>query len=120
MKEVLLVLEEKCWRPKKINGYNPDWETPNAIYEVKTRNWTTTGTVGEKILGTPYKYSDIPILYKKPLYIVVIAYQEYEAINKFKLFDDKSERKNKIINLWKEFDIHYIKFSDLLKKIKIL
>ena len=120
LEEVLLVLEEKCWRPKKINGYKPDWETPNAIYEVKTRNWTTTGTAGEKFLGTPYKYSDIPILYKKPLYIVVIAYQEYEAINKFKLFDDKSERKNKIINLWKDFDIHYIKFSDLLRKIKIL
>ena len=120
LKEVLLVLKGKVWRPKTINNYKPDWETEDGIYEAKTRNWTTSGTAGEKILGTPYKYSDIPIYYGKPLYIVTIAYQEYEAIKKFELFDTYSKRKIKMIKEWKDMDIQFIKFSDLLKKAKII
>ena len=120
LKEVLLVLKGKVWRPKTINNYKPDWETEDGIYEAKTRNWTTSGTAGEKILGTPYKYSDIPIYYGKPLYIVTIAYQEYEAIKKFELFDTYSNRKIKMIKEWKDMDIQFIKFSDLLKKAKII
>ena len=103
-----------------MNGYKPDWETEDGIYEVKTRNWTTTGTAGEKILGTPFKYADIPVLYKKPLYIVTIAYQEYEAFSKFELFDSKSQRRIQMIKQWKEMDIEFIKCSDLLKKIKLI
>ena len=57
-------------RPKQMSCYRPDWETDDAIWEVKTRNWTTTGIAGEKVFGVPYKYSDIPELYKKPLKIV--------------------------------------------------
>ena len=102
-----------------INGCKPDWETEDGIYEVKTRNWTTSGTAGEKILGTPFKYANIPVLYGKPLYIVTIAYQEYEAITKFKLFNNICPRQTKIIEQWKEMDIEYIKCSDLLKEIKL-
>ena len=47
----MLVLNGRVWRPKKINGYKPDWETEDGIYEAKTRNWTTSGTAGEKILA---------------------------------------------------------------------
>ena len=68
-------------RPEKKNHYLPDWETDDAIWEVKTRNWNTPGTAGEKVLGVPYKYSDIPRLYGKPLKIVLVAYQEHEFIN---------------------------------------
>ena len=120
LKEILLVLNKKVWRPNLMNGYKPDWETEDGIYEVKTRNWTTSGTAGEKILGTPFKYADIPVLYKKPLYIVTIAYQEYEAFSKFELFDSKSQRRIQMIKQWKEMDIEFIKCSDLLKKIKLI
>ena len=50
---------------------------------------------------------------------MTIAYQEYEAIKKFKLFDTCCKRKIKILKLWKEMDIQFIKFSDLLKEIGI-
>jgi DNA adenine methylase len=33
--EILLVLKGKVWRPNIINGYKPDWETKDGIYEVK-------------------------------------------------------------------------------------
>jgi len=120
LQEILLVQKGNVWRPKQLDGHKPDWETEDGIYEVKTRNWTTSGTAGEKILGTPFKYADIPFLYKKPLYIVLIAYQEYEASCKFELFNSRNPRKNKMIQLWKEMDIEYIKCSDLLKNIKIV
>jgi hypothetical protein len=116
LQEILLVQKGNVWRPKQLDGHKPDWETEDGIYEVKTRNWTTSGTAGEKILGTPFKYADIPFLYKKPLYIVTIAYQEYEASCKFELFNSRNPRKNKMIQLWKEMDI---KCSDLFN-IKIV
>lgn len=105
--------------PINMNGFLPDIETDEFIYEVKTRTYTTSGTAGEKILGTPYKYANIPRLYNKPLKIILVAYQELEAINKFKLFNynDNSIEKIKILNLWKEIGIEYIKCSDLMKNV---
>jgi hypothetical protein len=120
LEEILRVQKGNVWRPKQLDGHKPDWETEDGIYEVKTRNWTTSGTAGEKILGTPFKYADIPVLYKKPLYIVTIAYQEYEACCKFELFNSRNPRKIKMIEQWKEMGIEYIKCSDLLKNIKIV
>ena len=101
-------------RPRKNNNLLPDWETDDYIYEVKARKYTSTGSIGEKILGVPYKYADIPILYKKPLKIVLIGYQEYEAINKFDLFDPSSDNKQNINNMLKNMGIEFVKGSDLL------
>ena len=36
------------------------------------------GNSREKVFGTMYKYSDLPQIYGKPLYIVCVAYQEWE------------------------------------------
>ena len=78
VRDTLIALGENPRRPEKRCGYSPDWETDDYIYEVKTRNWTTPGTAGEKVLGVHYKYSDIPEIYGKPLRVVCVAYQEYE------------------------------------------
>ena len=111
------LLEEKginVYKPLKINTYLPDFETDDFIYEVKTRKYTTCGSIGDKILGVPYKYSDIPILYKKPLKIVLVAYQEYEAVNKFNIHNPESENKKKLIKIWKDMGIEFIKGSELI------
>ncbi len=60
-------------------SYSPDLECDNYVYEVKGRSWSTSGTAGEKILGVPLKYGELPRLYKKPLQIILVGYQEYEA-----------------------------------------
>ena len=101
---------------KKKNGFEPDWETDNSIYEVKTSNWTVGGTAGEKVLGTWIKYQDIPELYNKPLKIVCVAYQEEELTNgKTNYFGENIKPKTKqILELAKNWNIHYIKFSDLV------
>tara|TARA_B100001250_G_scaffold220867_1_gene189450 strand:- start:648 stop:1298 length:651 start_codon:yes stop_codon:yes gene_type:complete len=119
VRDVLRLLGKNPKKTTGRNGYKPDWECDDAIYEVKTRNWTTSGTAGEKVLGVHYKYSDIPIIYDKPLYIVCVAYQEYELTNgNTRIFgEDISERKREILEMAKKMDIHYIKFSDLVSPL---
>jgi len=108
----------KIWKPKKIHNFIPDWEDKNFIYEIKCRNWTTLGTAGEKVLGVPFKYSDIssnPRLYKKPLRIICIAFQEYELLNSnHNIFGyNLSPEKIIMINMWKKMNIKFIRFSKL-------
>tara|TARA_B100000424_G_C22860232_1_gene458495 strand:+ start:254 stop:799 length:546 start_codon:yes stop_codon:yes gene_type:complete len=112
VKRTLELKGNKVRRPKCINGYKPDWETDEYIYEVKTRNWTTSGTAGEKVYGVPFKYSDIPRLYGKPLKIVCVAYQEEEMNNK--IFSNKISIEKKMMKkIWSEMDITFEKFSQL-------
>lgn len=62
----------------KKHTYKPDWTTQHHIYEVKARTWFTSGTAGEKVLGAPTKYRDVPHSSNKPLHIICMAFQEYE------------------------------------------
>lgn len=102
--------------------YDPDLECDEYVYEVKGRSWSTPGTAGEKILGVPLKYGELPRLYNKPLQIVLVGYQEYEAREKF-AFGDLLDKNNQTPELreslafFKEHDIEYVAFTDILKKI---
>jgi hypothetical protein len=96
----------------------PDFEADDGIYENKARTYMTKGTAGEKILGTPIKYSECRRLFKKPIYIVCMGYQEKEAEDIFQLFDPKSRELTTILDFYeKKIGIKYIKASDLLKNI---
>ena len=103
------------------NGCCPDWETEDCIYEVKTRNWTTTGTAGEKVLGTMYKYSDIPKIFNKPLKIICVGYEEWELTygkDSMRVFKDVSDNKKAFLDLAKKMNIEYVQFSEFIKNIK--
>jgi hypothetical protein len=105
-------------------GYQPDLECDEYVYEVKGRNWSTTGTAGEKILGVPLKYGELPRLYKKPLQIILVGYQEYEARNGFAFGDllnknDQTKELQESLAFYKEHSIEYVAFTDILKKIGI-
>ena len=102
--------------------YDPDLECDEYVYEVKGRSWCTPGTAGEKILGVPLKYGEVPRLYNKPLQIVLVGYQEYEAKEKF-AFGDLLDKNKQTIELqeslafYKEHEIEYVAFTDILKRI---
>ncbi len=103
-------------------NYSPDLECDNFVYEVKGRSWCTSGTAGEKILGVPMKYGEVPSLYKKPLKIVLVGYQEYEARKGFQFGDllDGDEQTKEIketLAYHKEHNIEYVAFTDILKEI---
>jgi len=122
LEDVLIRLGKNPRRLKQTrkgeNGKHlvPDFETDDALYECKARTYTTSGTAGEKILGTPWKYSECHKLYKKPLYIVCMGYQEIEAEKEFCLFKTDSVVRKKILQCFEnDANIKFIKFTDLLK-----
>lgn len=65
-------------RPQKKEGFKPDWECSQFIYEIKCRNYCTTGTIGEKFFGCMYKYRNVPKIYGKKLIVIVCSYLEKE------------------------------------------
>lgn len=124
LKEILVLLGKNPSRIKKQmkgkNGkkLNPDFETLDGLYENKARTYSTTGTAGEKILGTPVKYCECFRLYKKPLYIVCMGYQEFEADKHFHLFNPQSTELRKTLNNYKnDLKITYVRATDLVKEI---
>lgn len=114
VKELLEKQGYLVYRPKMKKNYKPDWETNDTIWEVKTRSYTVPGTAGEKILGCPFKYAEIPEIYEKPLNIVVVGYQEYEAIHDFGLFSENSKQKKKILEVFESLNIKFVKCSSLI------
>jgi hypothetical protein len=119
---VFEVLKLRGENPRKVirkDGFEPDWETDEYIYEVKTSNWWVSGTAGEKVYGTFIKYQNIPELYGKPLRIVCVANQEEELTNgKTKYFGEKITKKTQhVLDLAGSWGIEYIQFSELVKPI---
>lgn len=105
-----------------IKAFNPDFESDEYIWEVKWCSWSSTWTAGEKILWTPLKYSEVPKVYWKPLKIICVWYQEWEAKYGFACWNliEKEPATDELISILKTFeknDIEYIWFTDLLKKL---
>ena len=71
--ELYLLQGYSVSKPVKKENYEPDHETEDFILEAKTQTFYTSGTAGEKIMGTAFKYTDIPELYGKPLKIVCMG-----------------------------------------------
>lgn len=117
IKHLLEIKGEKVWKPKKkkddIGNVVPDLETDKAVYEVKTRNYCTSGTAGEKTLGTALKYINVPELYNKPLYIVLVGYAEEEYKNLLLNTEKISEKRRNVLKYYQTQNIFYIGASSL-------
>ncbi len=116
--EELFILQGKnVVKPVKKEHYQPDIEIDNAIVEAKTQTYYTNGTAGEKILGCPFKYADIPDLYNKPLIIVCVGGAEkicresYGNLPGIKC----TPQKQKYIDFFKDNNIEYIGATDILQ-----
>jgi len=117
--DILKILGQNPRKVVKKEGFEPDWETDEYMYEVKTSNWWVDGTAGEKVYGTFIKYQKVPELYGKPLRIVCLANQENELeFGKTKYFGEEvTEKTKKILELAKTWDIEYIRFRDLVNPL---
>jgi len=119
VRDILQLRGENPRKPEHKGGFNPDWETDEYIYEVKTSNWWVSGTAGEKVFGTFIKYQKIPKLYGKPLKIVCVANQEEELTNgKINYFGENiTEETQQVLDLARSWNIEYVKFSDLVLSV---
>ena len=119
--DVLKLRGENPRKPERRGGFEPDWETDEYIYEVKTSNWWVGGTAGEKVLGTWIKYQNIPDMYNKPLKIVCVAFQEWELTHgKTRYFGENiTDKSQQILELAKSWNITYLPFSELVRDIDL-
>lgn len=110
---------KKVTTPIKKNHYQPDCEVDDAIWEVKTQTFYTSGTAGEKILGCPFKYAEIPELYGKPLKILCIGGAEKICREQYGNLDGVkcSPQKKKFLDFFKENGIEYVGITDIFKSL---
>jgi hypothetical protein len=122
MYNLLEINNENPIKPKSKEGFQPDCETDDYIYEVKTWSWWCDGTAHEKVLGTAIKYRNIPELYNKPLRIICIGRQEWEmTYGKTPYFGNNVDCKTKeLLELYKSWKIEYIPLSEYIKNNEIL
>jgi hypothetical protein len=115
--EIYTLLGENVKRPIKQNGCQPDLEINSLIIEVKTGTYFTRGTAGEKILGCPFKYCEVPEVYEKPLKIVCIGGAEKACREQYGNLpgSKSSSQKTKFLNFFRDNNIEYIGFTDLLR-----
>ena len=60
--EICIIKGKEYNKPINKNHYEPDLEIDEYIIEAKTQTFYTEGTAGEKILGCPFKYAEVPCL----------------------------------------------------------
>ncbi len=103
-------------KPVKKEHYQPDSEVEDAIVEAKTQTFYTSGTAGEKILGCPFKYAEIPDLYGKPLKILCMGGAEKVCKESYGNLPGAkcSPQKMKFLNFFRENQIEYVGASDIL------
>jgi hypothetical protein len=117
--EMFLLLGKEGHKPVNKDNYEPDYEIDDAIIEVKTQTYYTSGTAGEKILGSPFKYAEIPELYSKPLKILCLGGAEQLCREKYGNLEGTkcSSQKQKFIQFYKENGIEFISGSEILTRI---
>lgn len=114
--ELYTVLGYTVSKPEKKEHFQPDLQTDNLIIEAKAGTFYTGGTAGEKILGCPFKYADIPCLYGKPLKIVCMGGAEHVCREYYgNLPGHKcTTQKHKFLDFFRQNNIEYIGATDLL------
>jgi hypothetical protein len=118
-KEIFVLLGNTVSKPRKIQTYRPDLEVDDSIIEVKTQTYYTTGTAGEKISGSAFKYAEVPALYQKPLKIVCIGGAEKLCKEKYGNLSGETltEQKQTFLNFYREQRIEFVGATDLLSLI---
>ena len=114
--ELYMLLGYTVSKPEKKEHYQPDLQTDNLIIEAKAGTFYTGGTAGEKILGCPFKYADIPSLYGKPLKIVCMGGAEHVCREYYGNLPGQkcTAQKHKFLDFFRQNNIEYIGAIDLL------
>jgi len=117
--EIYSLLGMAVTKPVKKGHYQPDSEVDDAIIEAKAQTFFTSGTAGEKILGCPFKYAEIPDLYGKPLKILCMGGAEKVCRESYGNLPGAkcSAQKKKFLDFFRENRIEYIGASDILKAL---
>jgi hypothetical protein len=115
--EELYILEgHEVTKPKPKEGKQPDREISTHMLESKAETHWTTGTAGEKILGCPFKYAEVPRLFGKPLRIVCMGGAEVSCREQYGNLpgDACTTEKAAFVAFFKTMGIEFIGATDIL------
>jgi hypothetical protein len=117
--EILMLLGKTVSKPTNKEHYQPDLEVDDSIWEAKAQTFHTFGTAGEKILGCPFKYAEVPDLYGKPLKILCMGGAERVCREQYgNLSGSKcSIQKRKFLDFFRENGIEYVGMTDMLETL---
>lgn len=117
--EIYILKGKVVSKPVKKEHYQPDSEVDDDIVEAKAGTFHTGGTAGEKILGCPFKYAEIPDLYGKPLKILCMGGAEKICRESYgNLPGEKCTlQKKKFLDFFRENRIEFIGASDILRSL---
>ncbi len=116
VKQILEDIGIQVEHQARVGNFKVDLLSDEAIYEVKTRTYSTSGTAGEKTTHVPFKYEEIATKLR-PLKVILVGYQEFEAVYKFRLFNLE---KAHWLTFYESVNCHYIRLSSLLAKLNDL
>lgn len=121
VEEIYTLLGKVVTKPVKKEHYQPDSEVDDAIIEAKAQTFYTSGTAGEKILGCPFKYAEIPDLHGKPLKIVCMGGAEKICRESYGNLPGAkcTPQKKRFLDFFREMKIEYIGASDILRQLAI-
>lgn len=117
LEELYMLKGKTVLKPVKKDHYQPDSEVDDAILEAKAGTYFTSGTAGEKILGTPFKYAEVPDLYGKPLKILCmggaekVCRESYGNLPGTKL----TPQKQAFLDFFKSRGVEYVAASDMIR-----
>lgn len=119
LEELYILQGHAVSKPKAKEGKQPDREISTHMLESKAETHWTTGTAGEKILGCPFKYADVPRLFGKPLQIVCIGGAEISCRNDYgNLPGTKcTTEKAAFIAFFKSMGIEFIGATSILESL---
>jgi len=114
VKEYYIITDEFLTdKPIKKKNHKLDLETKLNIIEVKSGSYFTTGTAREKIYGVPFKYADVPRLFKKTLLIICIGGGDNCELTGKTNIPEREEIKQ----FYKGIGIFYVSFTELLNNL---
>lgn len=117
--EIYTLLGKVVTKPVKKKRYQPDSEIDDAILEAKAQTFYTSGTAGEKIMGVPLKYAEIPKLCGKPVKILCMGGAEKVCRENYGILPGAmcSPEKQEFLEFFRSHRFEYIGASDLLKSL---
>jgi hypothetical protein len=117
--EIYTLLGKIVSKPLNKEHHVPDAEVDDSIIEAKTGTFYTDGTAGEKILGCPFKYAEIPDLYGKPLKILCMGGAEKICRESYgNLPGSKcTAQKKRFLDFFRENKVEFIGASDILRSL---
>lgn len=117
--EIYILLGKNITKPVNKEHYQPDFEIDDAIIEAKANTYYTGGTAGEKILGCPFKYAEIPELYSKPLKILCIGGAEKICREQYGNLEGAkcSIQKRRFLDFFRDNGIEYVSVTEILTSL---